>query len=129
MEYLKQAVSIPIFLAVIWMVWVFAQVAGSNGVAALLAGMLLTAVAGWVLGRWPAKGLSTVAAVILLAAAIALPCLRREGDACENNDVQAHCAGGGVATLLSAAAGCAESTRQAGVRRFFRGVVPQLPGE
>ena len=74
MEYLKQAVSIPIFLAVIWMVWVFAQVAGSNGVAALLGGMLLTAVAGWVLGRWPAKGLSTVAAVILLAAAIALPC-------------------------------------------------------
>ncbi len=74
MEYLKQAVSIPIFIAVIWMVWVFAQVAGSNGVAALLGGMLLTAVAGWVLGRWPAKGLSTVAAVILLAAAIVLPC-------------------------------------------------------
>jgi thiol:disulfide interchange protein DsbD len=75
MEYLKQTVSIPIFLAVIWMVWVFAQVAGSNGVAALLGGMLLTAVAGWVLGRWPAKGFSTGAAVILLAAAIALPCL------------------------------------------------------
>lgn len=74
MEYLKQAVSIPIFLAVIWMVWVFAQVAGSNGVAALLAGMLLTAIAGWVLGRWPAKRLSTTAAIVLLAAAIALPC-------------------------------------------------------
>jgi len=73
MEYLKQAVSIPIFLAVIWMVWVFAQVAGSNGVAALLAGMLLTAIAGWVLGRWPAKRLSTVAAILLLVAAIALP--------------------------------------------------------
>jgi thiol:disulfide interchange protein DsbD len=75
MEYLKQAVSIPIFIAVIWMVWVFAQVAGSNGVAALLAGMLLTAIAGWVLGRWPAKRWSTAAAVVLLAAAIALPCL------------------------------------------------------
>jgi thiol:disulfide interchange protein DsbD len=75
MEYLKQAVSIPIFIAVIWMVWVFAQVAGSNGVAALLAGLLLTAIAGWVLGRWPAKRLSTVAAIVLLAAAIVLPCL------------------------------------------------------
>jgi thiol:disulfide interchange protein DsbD len=75
MEYLKQAVSIPIFLAVIWMVWVFGQVAGSNGVAALLGGMLLTSIAGWVLGRWPAKGFSTAAAIILLAAAIALPCL------------------------------------------------------
>ncbi len=74
MEYLKLAVSIPIFLAVIWMVWVFAQVAGSNGVAALLAGLLLTAIAGWVLGHWPAKRLSTVAAILLLAAAIALPC-------------------------------------------------------
>jgi thiol:disulfide interchange protein DsbD len=74
MEYLKLVVSLPIFLAVIWMVWVFAQVAGSNGVAALLAGMLLTAIAGWVLGHWPAKRLSTMAAIVLLAAAIALPC-------------------------------------------------------
>jgi thiol:disulfide interchange protein len=73
MEYLKQAVSIPIFIAVIWMVWVFARVAGSNGVAALLVGMLLTAIAGWVLGRWPAKRLSIVGAIVLLAAAIALP--------------------------------------------------------
>src|SRR6185437_2779764 len=73
MEYLKQAVSIPIFIAVIWMVWVFAQVAGSNGVAALLTGFLLTAIAGWVLGRWPAKRLSTTAAIILIAGAIALP--------------------------------------------------------
>jgi len=73
MEYLKQAVSIPIFVAVIWMVWVFAQVAGGNGVAALLAGMLVTAIAGWVLGHWPAKKGSTFAAVLLLIAAIALP--------------------------------------------------------
>ncbi|HUV95911.1 MAG TPA: thioredoxin family protein [Acidobacteriaceae bacterium] len=73
MEYLKQAVSIPIFLAVIWMVWVFAQVAGSNGVAALLAGLLLTAIAGRVLGHWPAKRSSTICAILLLVAAIALP--------------------------------------------------------
>jgi len=73
MEYLKQAVSIPIFVAVIWMVWVFAQVAGSNGVAALLAGLLLTAIAGWVLGHWPAKWSSAGAALLLLLAAIALP--------------------------------------------------------
>lgn len=73
MEYLKQAVSIPIFVAVIWMVWVFAQVVGGDGVAALLAGMLVTAIAGWVLGHWPAKKGSTFAAVLLLIAAIALP--------------------------------------------------------
>lgn len=73
MEYLKQAVSIPIFIAVIWMVWVFAQVGGGNGVAALLAGMLVTAIAGWVLGHWPAKWASAIVAILLLIAAIALP--------------------------------------------------------
>jgi thiol:disulfide interchange protein DsbD len=73
MEYLKQAVSIPIFLAVIWMVWVFEHVVGGDGVAALLAGMLVTAIAGWVLGRWPAKWASTAVAVLLLIVAVALP--------------------------------------------------------
>ncbi|MBA2677662.1 MAG: hypothetical protein H0U76_04600, partial [Ktedonobacteraceae bacterium] len=71
MEYLKQAVSIPIFIAVIWMVWVFAQIAGSNGVAILLIGMLMTAIAGWVLGHWPAKWPATIAAILLLLIAIA----------------------------------------------------------
>lgn len=75
MDVLKQAVSIPIFATVIWMVWVFAQVAGSNGVAALLAGMLITAIAGWVLGRWPARAGASIAAALLLVAAIALPSL------------------------------------------------------
>jgi thiol:disulfide interchange protein len=78
MDYLKQAIAIPIFIAVIWMVWVFAQVAGSNGVAALLGGFLFTGVAGWVLGHWPAKWGATIAAVVLLAVAIALPCLAAE---------------------------------------------------
>jgi len=73
MEYLKQAVAIPIFATVIWMVWVFAQVVGVNGVAALLAGMLITAIAGWVLGHWPAKWGSAIMAILLLLAAIALP--------------------------------------------------------
>jgi thiol:disulfide interchange protein DsbD len=73
MEVLKQAVSIPIFAAVIWMVWVFAQIAGSNGVAALLGGFLLVAIAGWVLGRWPARKISTLVAVLLIAASIVLP--------------------------------------------------------
>jgi thiol:disulfide interchange protein DsbD len=73
MEYLKQAVSIPIFLAVIWMVWVFGHVVGGDGVAVLLAGMLVTAIAGWVLGHWPAKWTSTVIAALLLIVAVALP--------------------------------------------------------
>jgi thiol:disulfide interchange protein DsbD len=73
MEYLKQAVSIPIFLAVIWLVWVFGHVVSGDGVAALLAGMLVTTIAGWVLGHWPAKWVSTAVAVLLLMVAVALP--------------------------------------------------------
>lgn len=79
MEYLKQAVSIPIFLTVIWLVWVFAQVAGPNGVAGLLAGLLFTAIAGWVLGHWPARWASAIVAILLLAVAIALPSVAAKG--------------------------------------------------
>jgi thiol:disulfide interchange protein DsbD len=74
MEYLKQATSIPIFLTVIWLVWVFAQVAGLNAATlALPAAFLLTAIAGWAMGRWPARAGSTITAIILLALAISLP--------------------------------------------------------
>jgi thiol:disulfide interchange protein len=73
MEVLKQATSIPIFATVIWLVWLFAQSAGLNALAGLLAAFLLLAVAGWILGRWPAKGPATAAAVIVLIFAVALP--------------------------------------------------------
>ncbi len=73
MEVLKQATAVPIFATVIWLVWLFTQSAGVNALIGLLAAFLLLAVAGWVLGRWPAKGLSTVIAALLLLAAIALP--------------------------------------------------------
>jgi thiol:disulfide interchange protein len=39
----------------------------------LLAAFLLLAIAGWILGRWPAKAVSTIAAVLVLALAVALP--------------------------------------------------------
>jgi len=82
MEILKQAVSIPIFATVIWLVWVFTQTAGTGALVDLLIAFLLLAVAGWVLGRWPAKAPATAVAVLVLAAAIALPvaAVRRSGD-------------------------------------------------
>lgn len=73
MEYVKQAVSIPIFAAMIWMIWVFGLQTGMGAVTALIAGMLLTAIAGWVLGHWPAKWPSTIISILLLAGAITLP--------------------------------------------------------
>jgi thiol:disulfide interchange protein DsbD len=73
MEILKQAVSIPIFATVIWLIWVFTQTAGIGALVDLLIAMLLLAIAGWILGRWPAKAGATIAAVLVLALAIALP--------------------------------------------------------
>ncbi len=73
METLKQAVSIPIFATVIWLVWVFAQVAGVSALAGLLAAFLLLAVAGWFLGRWPGGRTAALIAALVLAAAVAVP--------------------------------------------------------
>jgi thiol:disulfide interchange protein len=73
MEVLKQATAVPIFATVIWLVWVFAQIAGTNALIGLLAAFLLLAVAGWVLGRWPGKTVSGVAAGIVLIGALAVP--------------------------------------------------------
>ena len=73
MEVLKQATAVPIFATVIWLVWLFAQSAGVNPLLGLLGGFLLLAIAGWVLGRWPAKGFASAIAVAIAAFAIALP--------------------------------------------------------
>ncbi|MGC2619005.1 MAG: thioredoxin family protein, partial [Acidobacteriaceae bacterium] len=73
MEILKQAVAIPIFATVIWLVWVFAQIAGTNAMMGLLAAFLLLAIAGWVLGRWPGKTSAAAVAVLVLIAALAVP--------------------------------------------------------
>jgi thiol:disulfide interchange protein len=73
MEILKQAVSIPIFGTVIWLVWVFNQTTASASLIFLLSAFLLLAIAGWILGRWPARAPATVAAILVLAAAVTVP--------------------------------------------------------
>jgi thiol:disulfide interchange protein len=73
MELLKQAVSVPIFATVIWLVWVFTQIAGTNALIGLLAAFLLLAIAGWLLGRWPGRTGAATIAVVVVAAAVAVP--------------------------------------------------------
>jgi thiol:disulfide interchange protein/DsbC/DsbD-like thiol-disulfide interchange protein len=74
MEVLKQAVSVPIFATVIWLVWVYLRVAGSGlSLIALLAAFLLLAIAGWFLGRWPGRTGPAVIAAFVIAAAVAIP--------------------------------------------------------
>jgi thiol:disulfide interchange protein DsbD len=72
MEVLRQAVSVPIFATVIWLAWVLAQAYGAGVLAALLASFLLLAIAGWFLGRWPAKRWATAIAALILVGAVAL---------------------------------------------------------
>jgi thiol:disulfide interchange protein DsbD len=72
MEVLRQAVAVPIFATVIWLAWVLAQAYGAGVLAALLASFLLLAIAGWFLGRWPARRWSTAVAALILAGVVAL---------------------------------------------------------
>jgi thiol:disulfide interchange protein DsbD len=72
MEVLRQAISVPIFATVIWLAWVLAQAYGAGTLAALLASFLLLAIAGWFLGRWPAKRWATAVAALILLGVVAL---------------------------------------------------------
>ncbi|HVG26973.1 MAG TPA: protein-disulfide reductase DsbD domain-containing protein [Acidobacteriaceae bacterium] len=79
METLKQLTALPLFATALWLAWVYAHLYSSEGVdrmTRLLACFLVLAVAGWVLGRWPARWGSAVGAVVLMVAALSLP-LRR----------------------------------------------------
>jgi thiol:disulfide interchange protein len=66
MDILKQAISVPIFITVIWLAWVLAQAYGAAMLVALLSSFLLLAIAGWFLGRWPAKRWATVIACLTI---------------------------------------------------------------
>lgn len=76
METLKQVTAVPLFATAIWLAWVYAHLypaAGVDRMTLLLAGFLVLAIAGWVLGRWPARWGSAVAAVALIVVALVLP--------------------------------------------------------
>jgi thiol:disulfide interchange protein DsbD len=73
MEILKQATALPIFGFVIWLVWLFTQSAGIRGLKTLLVAFLLLGIAGWILGRWPARRVPLLAALLIIATAVAAP--------------------------------------------------------
>ena len=78
METLKQLTAVPLFGTAIWLAWVFGNLHGPNtqGVdqlARLLWCFLLLAIAGWALGRWPARWSSAIAAVLIAAIALVIP--------------------------------------------------------
>ena len=78
METLKQLTAVPLFATVIWLAWVYGHLSSASGlgvdhVARLLLCFLLIAIAGWALGKWPARWSSAIAAVVLLAIGLAIP--------------------------------------------------------
>jgi DsbC/DsbD-like thiol-disulfide interchange protein/cytochrome c biogenesis protein CcdA len=72
MEVLRQAISIPIFITVIWLAWVLDAAYGASVLAALLTSFLLLAIAGWFLGRWPARRWATIVSALILIVVITL---------------------------------------------------------
>ena len=129
MEVLKQAISVPIFATVIWLAWVVAQTYGSSLLVALLASFLLLAIAGWFLGRWPARRWASVVAALILLAwldsasghqtnwLIAPETIDRVGDARR------------LAALVRRCRGALPGAGAAGVCGLYRKVVPELPGQ
>jgi len=89
MELLKQFTAVPLFATAIWLAWVYGQLnagqqhmspgttgAGVDQMALLLVCFLLLAIAGWALGRWPAKWPSRIAAFLLITTGLAIPLSR-----------------------------------------------------
>ncbi len=76
METLKQATAVPLFGTAIWLTWVYGQLYAKDGInrmVPLLVCYLVLAIAGWALGKWPARWGSAIAAVLLILFALALP--------------------------------------------------------
>jgi thiol:disulfide interchange protein len=78
METLKQLTALPLLLTVVWLVWVYGRLygteagGGTDHIARLLAGLVVLAVAGWALARWPGQRLGMVVAVGLVAASLTI---------------------------------------------------------
>jgi thiol:disulfide interchange protein DsbD len=81
MEVLKQLTAVPLFGTAIWLAWVYGNLysggtstaAGVDHLTKLLWCFLMLAIAGWALGKWPARWSSAIVALVLAVVAIAIP--------------------------------------------------------
>lgn len=88
METMKQALGFLLAATVVWLAWVLGQQTGSDGVAMLLAALVVQAVGAWVLGKWAVVTRSAavritagiVAAVLIVGGAAAAVKLAGSGE-------------------------------------------------
>ena len=61
METFKQLMSFPMFAAAVWLITVYAKIAGKDALAYFLYGLVILAMAAWVFGRYnlPHKAVKT----------------------------------------------------------------------
>jgi len=90
METFKQAISFPLFLTVVFFVWVLDRQAGPEAAAALLTGLVLLGMGGWLYGRFWMSGrlLPRVLAGVFLLAGLAVGAFGAEGLASAPNPGQ-----------------------------------------
>ena len=75
---LKQALAFPLYLSVVWLVWVLGRQVGVDAIARLLIGMTLFGAGLWAYGRWNETATSRVrmiartCAIVLALAGVAL---------------------------------------------------------
>lgn len=80
MEILKQLTAVPLFITVAWLVWVYGSLfssattpnSGVDHIGLMLLALILLAIGGWALGRWPAKLKSAITAFVFGVAALGI---------------------------------------------------------
>jgi thiol:disulfide interchange protein/DsbC/DsbD-like thiol-disulfide interchange protein len=72
MQTFKQLLAFPVYLTVVWLVWVLGKQQGLDGAVRLLAGLVLLAAGLWALGRWGVPSISVRGRVLARAAASVL---------------------------------------------------------
>jgi thiol:disulfide interchange protein DsbD len=72
METFKQLMAFPLFATAIWLMWVFGQQVGVDGLVRLLSGLFLLSIGIWIIHRWNAIRITTRSRVLSRSVAVLL---------------------------------------------------------
>ncbi len=122
-------VAVPIFATAIWLAWVLVRGYGADILVALLSSFLLLAIAGWFLGRWPARRWATIVAALILVGAIAVSIVAPRRFASASNSNRGDGRQRRLATLVRRRRRPLPGNGPSCPCRLHRVVVPELPGQ